>query len=113
MPISRKINRNFFKIWSQDMSYVLGFFAADGYVTVNRRGSCFWNIQITDYQLLNRIRNAIRSNHRIGIRKPKNHEKTLYRLQIGSKEMCNDLNDLGMRIRKTKSMKLPDRKSVV
>ncbi len=89
------------------MAYVLGFFAADGYVTKNKRGGCFWSIQIVDKELLEQIKVAIGSNHKIGIRVPKNSSKKLYRLQIGSKEMCNDLNRLGMRMKKTKTMLFP------
>lgn len=107
MPILRKVNKDFFKTWTSDMAYVLGFFAADGYITKNKRGGHFWSIQITDLDLLNQIKNIIGSNHKIGIRFPKNSDKKLYRLQIGSKEMCDDLVRLGMRIKKTKTMEFP------
>jgi intein-encoded DNA endonuclease-like protein len=87
---------------------VLGFFAADGYLTKNKRGGCFWSIQITDLDLLNKIRDTVGSNHKIGVRFPKNNEKILYRLQIGSKEMCDDLNSLGFTTGKTYSMAVPN-----
>ena len=78
------------------MAYVLGFFAADGYMTVNKRGGQFWCIQITDKKLLESIKKVIGSEHKISIRLPsKAHEKTIYRIQIGSMEMCNDLRMLG------------------
>lgn len=89
------------------MSYVLGFFAADGYITRNKRGGYFWSIQIVDKELLEKIKAVIGSNHKIGVRVPKNSNKKLYRLQIGSKEMCEDLIELGMRIKKTKTMQFP------
>jgi len=41
MPVFKSINKDFFKKWSLDMVYVLGFFAADGYITVNKRGDNF------------------------------------------------------------------------
>ena len=89
------------------MAYVLGFFAADGYMTVTKRGSEFWCIQITDKSLLYKIRTVIQSEHKISIRKSKTDNKTLYRLQIGSKEMCENLRSLGFRERKTKSLSVP------
>ncbi len=108
MPILRKVNRDFFKKWNEDMAYVLGFFAADGYITKNKRGGCFWSIQITDLDLLNKIKNAVESNHKIGVRFPKNSDKKLYRLQIGSKEMCDDLKSLGFTSNKTYNMVIPN-----
>ncbi len=107
MPILRVINKDFFKIWTSDMAYVLGFFAADGYVTKNKRGGCFWSIQITDIDLLSKIKEVIGSNHKIGVRFPKNSDKKLYRLQIGSWEMCRDLESLGFTTNKTYSMAIP------
>jgi len=90
------------------MAYVLGFFAADGDMTVNKRGAHFWNIQITDEKLLISIKNILKSDHKISIRKGKGNEQDLYRLQIGSKETYNDLYNLGMRPNKTKSLVIPN-----
>ncbi|MEI6191192.1 MAG: LAGLIDADG family homing endonuclease [bacterium] len=108
MPIYKKVNKDFFKKWTSEMAYVLGFFAADGYITVNKRGASFWSIQITDKDLLYKIRDCIESEHKISERVGKGNEKNLYRLQIGSYEMCADLNKLGYRQNKTKSLFLPN-----
>ncbi len=95
------------------MAYVLGFFAADGYITVNRRGGQFWCIQIIDKALLESIKNVVGSGHKISIvqRIKRFGERTatykICRLQIGSIEMCDDLRRLGMCERKTKSMSVP------
>ena len=108
MPIYRKVNKDFFKKWTREMAYVLGFFAADGYMTLNKRGAHFWNIQINDKKLLEEIKKYIKSEHKISVRiKIRKEEKTSYRLQIGSKEMYNDLYNLGMRQNKTKSLAVP------
>ena len=66
------------------MAYVLGFFAADGYITVNKRGGQFWCIQIIDRELLKEIKNTTDAEHKIGVRKGKGNEQNLYRIQIGS-----------------------------
>ncbi len=107
MPIQKEVNKDFFKKWSREMAYVLGFFAADGYITVNKRGGQFWCIQITDKELLFSIREALTAKHKISERIGKGNNQTQYRLQIGSIEMCTDLRNLGFSERKTKSMSIP------
>lgn len=90
------------------MAYVLGFFAADGYITVNRRGGQFWCIQITDRKLLESIKKVIEAEQKISIKIGKENDKNLYRLQIGSIKMCDDLRKLGFNERKTKSLAVPN-----
>jgi len=91
------------------MAYVLGFFAADGYITVNKRGGRFWCIQITDKKLLESIKKVIEAEHKISTRLPRKlGENILYRIQIGSIEMCDDLRKLGFSERKTKSLAIPN-----
>ena len=89
------------------MAYVLGFFAADGYIVNTKRGSHFWCIQITDRTLLESIKLTINSKHKISTRLRSGQESTIYRLQIGSKEMCEDLAVLGFFESKAKRMILP------
>jgi len=107
MPIYKKVNKDFFKMWSPNMAYVLGFFAADGYMTENKRGAHFWNIQITDKKLLEDIKETIDAEHKISIRPMRGNKKPLHRLQIGSKEMFQDLLALGFKQGKTKSLVVP------
>jgi intein-encoded DNA endonuclease-like protein len=109
VPISKKVNKDFFKKWSPDMAYVLGFFAADGSITLNSRGGQYWTIEIQDKELLEEIREIIQSGHKVGIRfkgDPATHHK-MYRLQIGSIDMCDDLNKLGITDNKTHSLSVP------
>jgi len=108
VPVFKKVNKNFFKKWSPEMAYVLGFFAADGYMTVNRRGGQFWCIDITDKKLIEQIKEKIGADHKISIRKRHKDKYTSYRLQIGSIEMCDDLRMLGFNERKTKSLAVPN-----
>jgi intein-encoded DNA endonuclease-like protein len=101
------VNKDFFKKWTPEMAYVLGFFAADGNVMENKRGGHFFSLQITDKDIVYKIRELLESNHTIGVRVGVGNEKTKYRLQIGSKEMCVDLRNLGMEEQKTYTMALP------
>ena len=89
------------------MSYILGFFAADGTMIKNNRGAHFIEFHITDKKLLFDIRKALQSNHVISIRIKQPQYKVGYRLQIGSKEMFNDLRMLGFSPRKSKNLSLP------
>ncbi len=109
VPKYKKVNKDFFKIWTPEMAYILGFFAADGYITVNKRGGQFWCIHITDKELLESIKEEINAEHKIGIRLPKSSNRSVsYRLQIGSFEMCNDLRNLGFFEKKTRSLAIPN-----
>lgn len=89
------------------MAYVIGFFAADGYITINKRGGQFWCLDIADKKLIYQIKKIIESKHKIGIRKRHGGKYTNYRLQIGNIEMCSDLRNLGFDERKTKRLVLP------
>lgn len=90
------------------MAYVLGFFAADGYITVNKRGGQFWSIQIIDRGLLEKIKIAVDSEHKITTKNSKKKDGKSFRLQIGSIEMCDDLRSLGYGERKTKNLVVPN-----
>lgn len=107
MPKLKSCNKDFFKTWSPEMAYVLGFFAADGYLAVNTRGGQFWCFQIKDKELLEKIKDVLGSNHAIGIRTSKLSQNPLYRLQIGSIEMCSDLRKLGFTQNKTTRLVFP------
>ena len=108
MPIYRTKNENFFKKWSPEMAYVLGFFAADGCMIKNNRGAHFIEFHITDKDILEKIKDLLGSNHKIATRDRHNPNwKIGYRLQIGSKEIFNDLKNLGMMPRKSNIIRMP------
>ncbi len=108
MPIRRNLNQDFFKKWSPEMAYVLGFFAADGSMLRNKRGAHFIEFTITDLLVLRMIQKVTGSTHKIQERKQRNSAwKTQYRIQIGSKEWFEDLTRLGFMQNKSKKLPFP------
>jgi hypothetical protein len=107
VPIYRKINKDFFKKWTRNMAYVLGFLYADGNIIFTKRATWFWSLQINDKDILEEIKKAINSEHVISKKKKYNNQKQSYRLQVGSKDMCYDLMRLGLTERKSKTILLP------
>ena len=102
------VNENFFKKWSPEMAYVLGYFTADGCMFINPRGSQYVSFISTDPELIYKVRKLMNSEHKIGIPKNKNPNwKNRYSLQIGSKKMFQDLLELGLTQNKSKTVKLP------
>lgn len=103
-----RFNKEFFKTWSFEMSYILGFLFADGYVFKNPRGSCYFCFISTDKEIIVKIRNILQSNHKIGIRKKGSNWKDAYVLQIGSKKLFRDLNKFGIIQNKSLVINFPD-----
>jgi intein-encoded DNA endonuclease-like protein len=111
VPIYKEVNRAFFKKWTPEIAYVLGFFAADGTMIVNKRGAHFIEFDVTDKEILTKIRKTLNSNHKISVRDRRSKRNTRlklgYRLQIGSKEIFTDLSYLGFTPNKSRNIKLP------
>jgi len=59
------LNVDFFKKWSVEMAYVLGYFAADGCMYKNSGGSKFINFVSTDYEILTKVKKLLSSQHKI------------------------------------------------
>lgn len=108
MPTHRSLNQNFFKTWTQEMAYVLGFFAADGSMVAHKNGGKYIEFHITDRCILERIASCTDSTHRITERPVRNeNHKAIYRIQIGSKEWYADLGVLGFTQNKSKILCFP------
>ena len=89
------------------MAYVLGFFAADGSMVKNKRGSCYIELTSIDREILEKISRVIKSSHKISERVRGERNRTAYRLQIGSNGIFGDLIKLGMTPNKSKIIKFP------
>lgn len=107
----RHFDKLFFKQWMPEMAYVLGYLFADGYVFTNPRGSSYVGFCSADQELIEKVRNALRSNHKIGIRKryeKNDHWKQVYVLQIGSKDLLAQLKSFGIIQNKSLVIRLPN-----
>lgn len=118
MGIRYSIDDAFFKEWSPAMAYVFGYIVADGSLedASYLRGKCV-RISSKDFDILERIRNTLRSKHTIrevgpcecweadGTKKYISSPK--YLLRIGCKEIYNDLIALGLCPRKSLNVSLP------
>lgn len=102
------VNENFFKNWTPEMSYILGFVVADGCIGVKRirkrdRGKQYYfNITSKDKPHLKNIKKAMAAQQKIyskgsGYTSRKNY----YFIQISHQEICKDLINLGIQPRKT------------
>ncbi|MEI6288145.1 MAG: LAGLIDADG family homing endonuclease [bacterium] len=108
MPKFLGVNKDFFKSWTHEMAYVLGFFTADGCLTINPRGSHYVEFNSNDLDILEKIKLVMGSSHKIGCRKRIDSQlPNSYRLQLGSKEIFNDLVKLEFTVNKSKTVKFP------
>ena len=95
------------------MAYVLGFFAADGNLSINKRGGCYISFHSKDKQIILDIRKVINSSNKISKRFNKLNKGFYYRLQIGSKEIVEILQDIGFSTNKTNHLPFPNISSSV
>ncbi len=105
MPVYRYVDKNFFKQWGSAMAYVLGFLFADGNIIITNRGTHYVSFHSCDRQLLVAIAHVMNASQKISKRSERSGN--VYRLQIGSKEMVEDLIDKGLTIGKAKRMVIP------
>ncbi len=112
--LKKNLNQNFFKIWTEQMSYILGYIVADGCITVSkdRKNRPFsLNITSIDKKHLYNLRKALSSNHKIS-KKSGSAANKVYQLQIRNQVLANDLINLGIMPRKTSNLnpiKVPEK----
>lgn len=98
------LNMEFFKNWTKEMVYILGYIFADGSIRIRRSGSEL-SIKSKDLQILKSMNIAMNSNYPISARKTKTG--IIHCLTINRKEIVQDLLKLGVIPRKSKTMVFP------
>ncbi|MEI6041995.1 MAG: LAGLIDADG family homing endonuclease [bacterium] len=87
------------------MAYILGFLFADGNIIKTKRNTHFISFYTADRELLISIAEVMKLPHKIS--EIKSETGSVYRVQIGSKEMFNDLVLLGLTPNKSLRMDIP------
>ncbi|WKZ26837.1 MAG: hypothetical protein QY311_01635 [Candidatus Paceibacterota bacterium] len=99
---------DFFKKWSDDMAYALGFICADG--AVEGSPPRYVSLYSTDVVLLRQLKKRIGFPHPVRpVRRTQQNVrwKIAYRVQIGSVAWVRDLEKLGVVANKSFSIQLP------
>ncbi|MBE3094332.1 MAG: hypothetical protein IMZ52_04815, partial [Actinobacteria bacterium] len=109
-PQSKSVNKDFFKTWSPEMAYVLGYWFADGNIYNNT-----FTIVSVDYDIIKKITDVMKSTYKIqkvnqtsminGVI-PK--RKPLYRIAITNKFIVNSIKCLGGVEKKSLIAEFPD-----
>ena len=97
----RRINDDFFKTWTNEMAYVLGFIFTDGSISRNTL-----TIAQKERDILNKINLTMESNFEI--RRSQNGKNDIHTLSISRKEIVDDLKRLGITERKSRTMEFPE-----
>lgn len=101
-----QVDFNYFKSWTHNMAYILGFIAADGNIWKNRLRI---NLKNTDSYILEKIKKELKFTGKIrhqDIKLKNKVHKTSY-LSINSKTLVKDLNRLGINERKSDTIDFP------
>ncbi len=112
--ILKKINQNFFKTWSSEMAYILGYFVADGGISISlgrTKNPYTFNITSVDLEHLQKIAKTMGSNYKIS-KKSGSSNNFAYQIQVRNSVLANNLIDLGIHPRKTYNLepiKIPDK----
>lgn len=104
LPLKKKVkkhavNSDFFKKWSPEMAYILGFIAADGNICHSGNAHTL-HIASDDIDIIEKIKKVM---HYFGPihQKPRFNQKISYSLRICDKEIFYDLMALGITERKS------------
>lgn len=99
------VNENYFKYWSSNMAYVLGFILADGCIIKGTykgySDSLKFGVQLSDIDILEKIKKELNSEHKISI------VKNAAYFCIASQTLVDDLKKLGISYRKSLNEILP------
>ena len=94
-----RVNVDYFKKWSANMSYLLGFILADGCIIQGTykgySDSLKFGVQSKDRDILEKIKSELKSEHKLS------QNKNAIHLCITSQEIVDDLKGLGIIYRKS------------
>lgn len=110
MGIKHAVNKKFFKSWSPNMAYVLGYIYADGcLIDCSYIRASYIKITSVEKDSLERIRTMMSSEHKITSAKSLyKNGRDIYLLKIGSNEIYDHLLKLGLYSNKSLTIKFPD-----
>ena len=97
--------RAFKVIDSEEKSYWLGYFSADGCMTTDNNGTYRISLTSIDLSIIRGFMAFLGSNHKIG--ENKLNKNTAYTVTFCSKVMFNDLLELGVKPNKTINLEPP------
>lgn len=99
------VNENYFKYWTPNMAYILGFILADGCIIKGTykgySDSLKFGVQLSDKDILEKIKKEFKAEHKLSIVKNAVH------FCIASQILVNDLKKLGISYRKSLNENLP------
>ncbi|PYF05698.1 LAGLIDADG family homing endonuclease [Ureibacillus chungkukjangi] len=101
-PRKHKVNEDFFKIWSHEMAWVFGLFVTDGTVSGNAHSI---NFAQKDERILKLVAKYMEVAYVV---RPISTTRTVPILVINSKEIKNDLANLGVTSNKSLTLPFPD-----
>lgn len=107
----KSVNESFFKQWTPAMAYVLGFFYADGYLQHNKHGTDYACFVSTDFEIIDKVKNLLSSEHKIGVRDRRNKNPNwnpFYVLQIGNRSIVDSLQSFGLYQNKSLTVMFPE-----
>ena len=99
------VNENYFKTWSPEMAYILGFILADGCIVKGiykgYSDALKFGVQKRDIDILEKIKKELSSNHKIS------PSLNAFHLGITSQIIVDDLKKLGIIYRKSLRENVP------
>ncbi|MFH1643442.1 MAG: hypothetical protein ABH967_02310 [Patescibacteria group bacterium] len=99
------INECYFKKWSPNMAYILGFISSDGCIVKGTHkgysDSLKFGVQQKDIDILKKIKKEFSSKHKISLVKNASH------ISIASQKIVDDLKILGISYRKSLRENVP------
>lgn len=102
------IDESFFEMWTPEMAWVFGLLIADGCITTYKGTHRQLLFDSTDLDLVQNVRNNLKSTHKIFKFTHKTFNTVMYCLRISRAKIYNDLVKLGMTERKSLTMKFPN-----